>query len=144
MAAATYDIQASLGLNRPQTSRRVEIVKEIDFSEVNGGAGLAADESVAFMTTPDGFVYEGHSGILKTAEGEIATLNIGTEAAAQAFVAAGNVNGNVGEAIANGSNSAKPGAYLPSTEIRAAVPSAANTVNVAVVKFVMYGHIIDY
>lgn len=144
MAAADFDIKADVGINRAQTSRRVEIVKEIDFSTINGGAGLAATEQAAFMDTPAGFVYEGHSAILKTAEGEAATLNIGTEAKPQGFVAAGDVNGNVGETIAKGANTINPGTYLPSTEIRVGTPAAANTVDVAVVKVTLYGHIIDY
>lgn len=144
MALATFDIQKSVGKNRSQTTRRIEILKAIDFALISGGAGLAAGQSAAFMTTPKNFVYEDCHPVLKTPEGEVASLDIGTELDPDGLVDGGNMNGVANTAIAKaGTEAIKAGAVLSETELRVTTPALAATLNVGKVDVVLVGYIAD-
>jgi hypothetical protein len=144
MAAATYDIQNIVGKNRPQSSRRCEIPLRIDFSDINGGSGLAAGESVAVGETPKGFVYQGCDGFLVGAEGAAGNFDFGTEADVDGMLDGGNANGTAGAAIAKaGTESQAAGSYLSETELRVSVAAAQPTLDAAVAYLVVHGYIID-
>lgn len=137
---ATFDIIDTVGKNRPMTTRRVEIPKEVDFAEQN----LAATETAAFMTTPKGFVLESCDAFLLTAEGEAATVDIGTEANPDGLLDGGNVNGTPGAAIAKaGTEAIVAGTYLSATDLVIGPPAAAATLNVGKVLVVLTGYVID-
>lgn len=140
MAAATYDIKEAVGKNRQQTTRQTEIRKRIDSSR----RVVAATESAEFMVTPVGFVFTRCDVILKKAEGETATIHIGTEADDDCMQVSGNVNGAVGATIAKaGTEALKAGTLLSNTGVRVSVPAAANTVNVAIVDVTLVGYVVD-
>lgn len=143
MAAATYNIRSLVvpsGKNRQQMARRVEIHKRVDFSK----RAVAANEDAAFVDLPAGFVYERLDAILRTAEGETATLNVGVEGTIQAFAAAMNINGTPNTRMALGSPGYAAGQYFHTdTEVRVNVPNAANTVNVAIVDFIFVGYMTE-
>lgn len=144
MAAAAFDIQASVGKNRAQSDRRVEIKKTVDFSVVNGNTGLDAAEDVAFMTTPTGFVFERCDGILKTAEGAAGNIDIGTEADPDGMLDGGDVNGTINESIAPaGTEAIVSGTYMSETEVRITIAAAQPTVDAAVVDITLVGYITD-
>lgn len=140
MAAANFDIRETVGKNRQQTTRKCEITKTIDFSK----QAVAAGQSAAFLTTPPGFVFERCDGVLKKAEGEAATLDIGTEADADGMLDGGNVNGTVGASIARaGNETIAAGTLLSNTEVRVTCPAAAATLNVAIAKVTLVGYVTD-
>ncbi len=144
MAVAAFDIQASVGKNRAQSSRRIEIKKTIDFTTINAGAGLAATQDVAFMTTPKNFVFEDAHAVLKTAEGEASTLDIGTEAAVNGLLDGGDMNGTVNATIAKaGTESIAAGTIMSETELRLLCPAAAATINVGKIDVIIVGFISD-
>ncbi len=143
MAAATYNIRSKVfppGKARQQTTRRVEFFKRIDFSK----QAMAANEDAAFLDLPAGYVHERVDVILRVAEGETATLNIGVEGTIQAFVAACNVNSTPNTNLSIGSPGFAAGKYLHTdTEVRVNVPAAANTLNVAIVDIVFVGYMTE-
>jgi len=144
MAVAAFNIQQSVGKNRAQSTRRVEILKTIDFTTINGGVGLAATEDAAFMTTPKNFVYEDCHPVLKTAEGEASTVDIGTEADVDGLLDGGNMNGVANAAIAKaGTESIAAGTVLSETELRVLNPAAGATLNVGKIDIVLVGYISD-
>lgn len=140
-----FDVKDLVGKNRQQTARRVEWTKRLDFSELPDGTGLAAEETMAFMTLPAGYVHERCDPVLRTAEGEAATLDIGTEADPDGFVDGGNVNGNANEAVAlAGTEALKAGTYFHTdTDVIIGPPAAAATVNVAVLDVTFVGYMIE-
>lgn len=143
MAAATFNIRSKVfppGKARNQTTRRVEFHKRIDFSK----QALAASEDAAFLDIPAGFIYERIDVILRVAEGETATLNIGVEGTIQAFVAACNVNTTLNTRLAIGSPGYAAGQYFHTdTEMRVNTPAAANTINVAVIDVYLVGYMTE-
>jgi hypothetical protein len=142
---ATFDITKQVNQGRQQSSRRVEMHFHLDFSATGGltdGTGLANTETATLGTIPAGFVFEFSDTILRTAEGEAATLNIGYTGAATAFLNAGSVNGTANASIARGTV-LTPGTYFhTNTNMEIACPGA-NTINVAVVDFTLIGYMVD-
>lgn len=144
MAVATYDIQDTVGRNRPQSSRRVEIPFVVDFSQINSGAGLVAGEDAAFGKTPKGFVYEDHNAFLLTAEGAAGNIDVGTEGDPDGLLDGGDVNSAAPGAIAKaGTESINAGRLMSETELRVSIAAAQPTIDTAIVKLVMIGYIID-
>lgn len=138
---ALFDMQSIVGKNRPQTTRRVEIPFRLDFSEINGGAGLAATEDAAVLTTPKGFVYEGSDFFLVAAEGAAGTLDIGITGDVDGLLDGGNMNGTPGARIAKaGTESLAVGTYLSETEIAVLVPAGQPTLDAAVLYGVIRGY----
>ena len=141
----TFDITKQVNQGRKQSTRRVELNFHFDFTATGGltdGTGLANGESAIFGVIPAGFVYEASDAILRTAEGEAATLNIGYTGAATAFLNAGSVNGTANASIARGTV-LTPGTYFhTNTNMEIACPGA-NTINVAVVDFTLIGYMVD-
>lgn len=130
---------------RKQSSRRVEIPYRLNFTATGGltdGTGLATLESAVLAVIPAGFVLERSDSILRTAEGEAATLSIGTAAAPTAFLNAGSVNGTPNALITQGAGMT-PGTYFhANTNIEIYNPGAA-LINVAVVDFTLVGYMVD-
>lgn len=144
MALAIFDIRKSVGKNRAQSSRRVEIKKTIDFSTINGGVGLAATEDAAFMTTPKNFIYEDCHPVLKLAEGEASSVDIGTEADVGGLLDGGDMNGVANAAIVKaGTESIAPGTVMSETELRVLNPALGATLNVGKIDIVLVGYISD-
>lgn len=143
MAVATFNIRSKVfppGKAVQQTSRRVEYCKRIDFSK----QALAAGEDAAFITVPAGFVLDRVDPILRVAEGETATMHIGSEANDDAYAVSVNMNGTPNARATIGSPSDGPGTYFHTdTEIRVKTPGGANTLNVAVVDIVISGYLIE-
>lgn len=103
MAAATFDAKKQIAQGRPQTTRRVEIPFNLDFTATGGlgdGTGLAANEDMEIGSIPAGFTMERLDPKLIVAEGEAATLDFGTEATPTLFAAALNLNGTPNAVIA--------------------------------------------
>lgn len=142
MAAATFDVTNQVEQGRSQTTRRVELHYHLDFSTLGDGTGLAAGEDAEFADLPAGYVHERLDAVLRTAEGEAATIDIGTEADADCFMDGGNVNGTPNAKIAlAGTEAAGAGTYYhTTTPVRVMCPAAANTVNVAVVDVTFIGY----
>jgi hypothetical protein len=145
MALATFNNKTQVPQGRPQSNRRVEIHYRFDFTATGGltdGTGLANGESAIFASIPAGFVYERADSILRTAEGEAATLNIGYTGAATAFLNAGSVNGTPNALITQGAGLTAGTYFHTNTDLEIACPGA-NTINVAVVDFTLIGYMVD-
>lgn len=143
MAAATFDIKSSIGKNRPQTPRNVEIPFRLDCAD-HFAAGIDAGESAALLTTPKGFVYLGLDCHLIVAEGAAGTIDIGTEADSDGMLDGGNANGTAGALIAKaGTESQAVGSYLSETEIRATIAGGQPTLDAAVIYGILRGYVID-
>ena len=143
MADATFNaISQVKGLSQPQHTQRRELVYLVDFSTIGDGTGLAAGEDAAIGIIPAGFVHEHTDVILRTAEGETATLDIGIEANDDGFMDGGNVNGTPGFQVSlAGTEAFGFGRYFPNDmELRVKTPSGANTLNVAVVEIRLIGY----
>ena len=141
MAAATYDIRQFIdGLNQPQHTRRVEMKwVGLDFSK-RGTPGLSANQNADIGTIKKGFVYEGSTVIIRTPEGQTATMNLGTDVTANAFLAAGNINGAANTAVAKTGAEVAAGTYFDvDTPVRVTCPNAANTIDVAVLDIFIWG-----
>ncbi|MEJ1355743.1 MAG: hypothetical protein RPU39_13780 [Candidatus Sedimenticola sp. (ex Thyasira tokunagai)] len=138
----TFNETAVVNQNRPQTPRRVEWPIEIDFSKLNDGVGLAADESATVGKIPAGFVFERLDPVLRTPEGEAATLNVGTDTDTDGLGLNLNVNGAANSTVAlAGTEAIKAGRYFHAdTELAVAVPTGANTLNVAKVRLTLVGY----
>ena len=144
MADPTFNVEPEVGRGKDQTSRRIEISKRLEFAKLGDGTGLAAEESMRFLTPPDGFVVERLDARLVTAEGEAATLDFGIEADPDGLLDGGNVNGTPGASIAPaGTEAIVPGTYLGNTPIRVTNPAAGATVNVAVVDVTLVGYTVE-
>lgn len=144
MAAAAFDIQSVVGKNVSQSSRRVELKKRVDFSKINAGAGLAAGEDAAFMTTPKGFVYERCDSVQKTPEGAAGTVDIGTAAASNGMLDGGDANSTADTTIAlAGTESIKAGTLMSETEVRVAIAAAQPTLDTAIIDITLVGYLID-
>lgn len=143
MAVATYNILSKVfppGKAVQQGTRRVELCKRIDFSR----QPLAANQDAAFLTLPAGFVLDRVDPILWVAEGEVATMHIGTEAVANALAVSVDLNGTVNARAAIGAPASGPGTYFhTNTEVRVTCPAAGNTLNVAVVDIIISGYLIE-
>ncbi len=144
MAAATFDIKDQVGRNRKQTTRRVEWTKQLDFSTLGDGTGLAADESAEFFEFPAGFVHEDTVPILRTAEGVAATVDIGTEADPDGLLDGGDVNGSANARVAAAGTEALAGSYFhTATAVRVTVPTGGATVDDAVLDVTFTGYMSD-
>jgi hypothetical protein len=142
---ATFDITKQVNQGRQQNSRRFEMHFHLDFSaagKLTDGTGLANTETATLGMIPAGFVFEFADTVLRTAEGEAATLNIGTVASATGFLNAGDVNGTPNASIARGTLLTAGTYFHVNTAIQIACPGA-NTINVAVVDFTLVGYMVD-
>jgi len=138
----TYDIRDSVGRNRSQFTKRVEITKVIDFSTINGGVGLAAGETADFLETPKGFVLEDIHPRSVTPQGAASQVNIGTDAITDGLLAAADANLAAGTVIApTGGESYVPGDLLGETLIHVGVPAAQPTLDTAVIEVTLLGYI---
>lgn len=136
--AADIDLLDELGRNRSQADRRVEITKRVDTSVHDIGA--AAD--AAIIQCPKGFVYEGCDVHLVTAEGAIATIDIGREADPDEMLDGGNVNGTPGALVARaGTEALAPGAILSEALVQV---TAVNALDAAVFDVTLRGYIQKY
>lgn len=142
MAAATFDIiQQISGLNQPQATRYRELRWTLDFNTLGDGTGLAATESADFGKIPKGFVFQDCVAVLRTAEGTAATLDIGIESDVDGFLDGGSMNGTPNATVAKaGNESIARGTYFHTdTPIRATCPSAAATLDDAILDVVLVG-----
>lgn len=144
MAAPTFDRKAFIPQEHPQSDRRVEIPFELDFAdtELTDGTGLAADEDIEIGDLPAGYVHERLDAVLRVAEGEAATLDVGSEADPNGFASVLNMNGTINAAIAlAGTEAFAAGTYFNvKTPIRATCPAAANVLNVGKVQLTFIGY----
>lgn len=139
--AINFDIQSLVGKSDLQTTRRVEWTKRVKFAEINAGSGLAATQSAGFLLIPAGFTFERCDAVLRTAEGEVAQMNVGLDGEAKAFLADGNVNGTVNAQIAVGTITSTAGRFFATdTTATVNVDAAEATLNVAVVDITMVGY----
>lgn len=97
MAEPTHDIKKLVGLNRPQTARRVEWPWRLDFSL----HPVEADEDAEALILPAGFMFERLDAVLRVPEGTAATMHVGIEGTATLFAASLNMNGSANQRIAN-------------------------------------------
>lgn len=142
MAAATFNVQNQVEQGRAQTTGRVELNYKFDFAKITDGTGLAALEDAEFAVLPAGWVHERLDAVLRKAEGEVATLDVGTEAAPTGFGAAMDMNGTLNAEIAPGAATFGVGKYFHvNTPVRVRTPAAANTVNVAQVELTFIGYV---
>jgi len=140
----TYDIRDSVGRNRSQFTKRVEITKRVDCSTINGGAGLAAGETADFLELPKGFHLEDVHPAIVTPQGAASQLDIGTDAVTDGFLAAGDANGAAGSIIAvTGGESYVPGDALGETLVHIGVPAAQPALDTLVVDITFLGYIKD-
>ncbi len=121
MAAATFDAKNQVSQGRPQTTRRVEIpFGTLDFTATGGlgdGTGLAQNEDMEIGVIPAGYTHEYLDPKLIVAEGEAATLDVGTEASPTLFANALDMNGTPNakiqlETIAAANAATQTGAYV--------------------------------
>jgi len=146
MAAATFNAKKQIPQGRAQTENRVQLTYFLDFTaagKLGDGTGLAATEDMEIGDLPAGYVHERLDAVLRTAEGEAATLDVGTEADPDGFGDGLNVNGTPNARIAlAGTEAFAPGTYFhATTPIRVMCPAAGNTVNVAKVSLTFIGYI---
>jgi len=145
MAAATFDITKQVAQGRQQTGRRVELNYKLPFATLGDATGLVAGEDAEFATLPAGYVHERLDSVIRTAEGEVATVDIGTEADDNGFLDGGNINGAANSSIAlAGTEAFAPGTYFhTNTPVRVKTPAAAATLNVAVLDVTFVGYMRD-
>jgi len=142
---ADFDIKETVGRNRKQTDRRVEWEYEVDFSSMGDGTGLAATETAELCVLPKGYVHERLDVVLRTAEGEAATLDVGDAADVDGFMDGGNLNGSANAQVAlAGTEAYAAGKYFHAdTPVNLLCPAAANTINVAKARFTFVGYMSD-
>lgn len=147
MAVADFDLTGSIRQTRSQTSRAVEYEVEVDFSseDLNDGNGLAATKSVDVFDLPAGYVHDYVVPIPTTLEGEAATLDIGDEDDADGFGDGVDLNGTANKrADLTWSEAYLNGEYFPDgTTVRLTCPAGANTIDVAKVRLIFKGFIIN-
>lgn len=142
MAAATFDAKNQVDQGRAQTSGRVEINFKVDFAKIGDGTGLAATEDAEIGVLPAGYVHERLDAVLRKAEGEVATMDVGVEADDNGFGVTMNVNGTINAEIAPGAAAFGAGKYFHvNTPVRVKCPAAANTLNVAQVELTWIGYL---
>lgn len=141
MAAATFDVKKQVNQGRSQATRRVELHYQINFATLGDGTGLDATQDAEFAVLPDGYVHERLDAVLRTAEGEAATVHVGTEADADLFGVSLNVNGTPNAQVGIGAPAAGAGYYVhAATPVRVTCPAAANTVNAAKLDLTFVGY----
>lgn len=129
---------------RPQTSRMVEIPITVDFATMGDGTGVAASETAKIGTIPAGFQHIGTYPVLRTAEGEAATVDIGSAADPDGLLDGGNMNGTPNADIALAGTEALDGTYFhTATDIVCGPPAAAATLNVGKLDLVLVGFMRD-
>jgi len=145
MAAATFDGKDQVPQGRQQNARRVELHYHIDTNIIGDGTGLVAAETVEFGMLPAGYVHERLDGILRTAEGAAATVDIGTEADPDGFMDGGNVNGTPNAKIAlAGTEAFAPGTYFhANTPVRLGPPGGAATLDDCIFDVTFVGYMVD-
>jgi hypothetical protein len=143
---ATFDFTAQMdkGIARPQHSRRVEIPITVDFAKLGDGTGLAAGETAKIGVIPAGFQHERTDPVLRTAEGEAATVDVGSEADPDGLLDGGNMNGTPNASMALAGNEALAGKYFHvNTDLVCMCPAATNTLNVGKLDLVLVGYMRD-
>lgn len=145
MVAALFDTKNQVNQGRQQLTRRVELHYRLDFNTLGDGTGLAATEDAEFAVLPAGYVHERLDPVLRTAEGVAATLDIGTEADPDGFGDGLNVNGTPNARVAlAGTEAFAPGTYFhTNTPVRATCPTAAATLDDAILDLTFVGYMVD-
>ena len=140
---ATFDLTTTDVLqNTNLSTRRQERRYRVDFSTMGDGTGLAATETATLCTLPSGWVHEQCDVILRTAEGEAATLDIGISGDTDGFLDGGSLNGTANALVTKaGTETLLPGKYFhTATDVELLCPAAANTINVAVIDVTFVGY----
>ena len=133
----TFDLKPQVGQTREQSSRAFEFKKTIDFSEQNLGAG----DDGAFITMDEGSVVTDVYSRIVTAEGGVATFNVGDAADPNGFIAAANANSAANTLVHGGGAYASNGKlYAAATDLSIAAIAAMDT---AVVEVIVKGYMID-
>jgi hypothetical protein len=144
---ATFDFTANMrnGVGRSQTSRRVEFHITVDFAKMGDGTGLAAGETAKIGTLPAGYVHGRLDAILRKAEGEAATVDVGTEADPDGFLDGGNMNGAINARVAPaGTEAFGAGTYHHgNTDIVVMTPALAATLDVGKIDLTFVGYLRD-
>lgn len=147
MAAATFDAKKQVPQGRAQSQRRVEFSFNLDFTATGGlgdGTGLAATEDMEIGVLPAGYVHERLDAVLRVAEGEVSTMDVGVEADDNGFGVLLNMNGTPNAKISVGAPAFVASEYFHvNTPVRVKCPAAANTINVAKVRLTFVGYLSD-
>lgn len=99
---ATLDNRKVLpgGINQPQTTKIIELYREIDFKKFP----MAQNDVMYLFDIPAGFVRENTDVFLITPEGATATIDIGVSGATDSFLDGGDINGSAKTLLARGTN----------------------------------------
>lgn len=130
MAAATFNLIEALGQYGGMTPRDFTITKIVDFADHNSGVG----ESTDFVNTPAKCVVTRCDTLLLTAEGGVATLDIGDESNPDGLLDGGNANGTPGLLIAKAGTEADAGGryFATATPLRIVTVAACDAAKVAI------------
>jgi hypothetical protein len=130
MAAATFNLIEALGQYGGMTPRDFTFTKIVDFAAHNSGVGESSD----FVNTPEKSVVTRVDGLLLTAEGGVATLDIGDEADPDGWIDGANANGTAGALIAKAGTEAYAAGkyYATATPLRIVTVAACDVAKVAI------------
>lgn len=136
-----FDIKKQVGQNRKQTTRRVEWPVRVDFSKINGGAGLTDGDTAAIFTLKAGYVHEYLDCIIRkqqTGAGD-REVNVGVPGALTKLATEIDLS-----AAVNTLDSSTNGDYFPeNTDVVLSVPAQGGDLDEAVVDLVFVGYMIS-
>jgi len=145
---SSYDVKKVVGKNLPQSTRRIEIKKTLDFAEIAKSTasdlGLAAADDASVFDLPGGFVFERMDAISRTAEGEACTFDVGDAADPDGFGVDLSANVAAGSQISVGSPAYAGAKYFAAaTTVLVTVNAAQPALNVAKIDLIFVGYMAD-